>query len=275
MELEQQVASHYGRGELVGKFDSALRQAGKDPERLTTDDLGPFEDFHIGGRQATADLAMQLELRPGMRLLDIGCGIGGPARFFAERYGCEVTGIDLTEDFVLLADVLTRRLGLDGLVSFRQGSALDLLFEAESFDRVCLLHVGMNIADKQKLFTKAHRVLKAGGMFAIYDVMRMTGGGLQFPLPWAAAPETSFVETADAYRDLLRKAGFVIAAERNRLELATAFFREMMERSRGGSRPLLGPQLIMGENAGPMFLNAISATEQGIIAPVEIIARKS
>ena len=160
MNTEQQVATHYTHGSLQQAILDALKQMGKDPERFTAMDLSTGDEFHLGWLPATAALAKDLGLAPGMHVLDVGCGIGGPARYFAEAHKCRVTGIDLTEEFVQVAAELTRRCGLADLVTFRQGSALDLPFDAGTFDAATLIHVGMNIADKARLFEEVRRVLK-------------------------------------------------------------------------------------------------------------------
>src|SRR5262249_12114096 len=156
---------------LEDKIVGLLRGAGKNVEQLGADDLAAIDEFHLGGREATQALAEFMHLRPGMHLLDVGCGIGGPARYFAER-GCQVTGIDLTEEFVRVAESLSRRVKLNQKVTFRQASALELPFDADAFDGAFTIHVGMNIADKAGVFREVARVLKPGARFAIYDLMR-------------------------------------------------------------------------------------------------------
>src|SRR5262249_19214206 len=157
-------------------------------------------EFHIGGRQATIDFAAELGAAHGAALLDIGSGLGGASRYFAHVLGCRVTGIDLTAEYVRVADALSARTGLGKLGSYRQGSALALPFEPGTFDGAYMLHVGMNIADKAALFAEVRRVCKPRGLFGIYDVMRERDGDLAFPVPWAMSPETSFVESAATYR---------------------------------------------------------------------------
>ncbi len=158
---EQAIAAHYSQGELGRKILNALTTLGADPEHLDPDQIAPLDEFHIGGRRATVELLDQLDLRPGLRVLDVGSGLGGTARYLARRHGVEVTGVDLTVEYVQVATSLTRRAGLAELVRFRQGSATTLPFPDESFDRACMLHVGMNIVDKAALFAEIPRRLTA------------------------------------------------------------------------------------------------------------------
>ena len=167
MNTEQQVATHYTHGSLLQTILNALTRMGKDPERFAATDLATGDELHLGWLPATAALAKDLGLAPGMHVLDVGSGIGGPARYFADAHQCRVTGIDLTEEFVATATDLTRRCGLSDLVTFRQGSALDLPFDAATFDAATLIHVGMNIKDKARLFGEVRRVLKSGAPFGV------------------------------------------------------------------------------------------------------------
>jgi ubiquinone/menaquinone biosynthesis C-methylase UbiE len=165
------VETHYTRQDLGGLILAALKQAGKDIEHLTPDDLAPVDEFHGGQRQATIRLADLLGFRGGERVLDIGSGIGGPSRFLASRYGCQVTGIDLTAEFCRVAEMLTRLTGLTDKADYRQGNALDLPFEDMSFDVVWSQNASMNIADRDRLYSEMHRVLKPGGRLALQEVV--------------------------------------------------------------------------------------------------------
>jgi ubiquinone/menaquinone biosynthesis C-methylase UbiE len=272
MNVEQQVAEYYTRSELEEKILSSLRRAGKDVEQLRTDDLAPLDEFHIGGRESTEALAAFMELRPGMHLLDLGCGIGGPARYFAER-GCRVTGIDLTEEFLRVAENLTRRLKLDHSITFRQASALELPFESGTFDGAYQIHVGMNLADKAGVFREVARVLKPGSRFAIFDLMRSGEGPLDFPVPWARSHETSFVESLEVYRKALESAGLRVVHERSRREFGLEFMQRMMAQVQAAAGPpALGVHLLMGEQAPLMLKNSNVAIVNGVLAPVELVA---
>ena len=272
--IEARVSQHYARGDLEGAILEALLASGKDPARLIADDLAPVDEFHAGGRQATVEFAAQAGFAPGMHLLDVGCGIGGPSRFFAAQQGCRVTGIDLTADYVRTAEALSRRVDLADRVTYRQASALDLPFPAAKFDGAYMMHVGMNIEDKAQLSTEVRRVLKPGGTFAIYDIMRTGDGALTFPMHWSATPETSFVVAPCEYRQALEGAGFEVVKERNRREFAREFFRQVVARiGEMGGPPPLGIHLLMKTQVAEKLANVVEGVEQGVIAPVEMVAR--
>jgi len=275
MELEQSVAQHYTHGSLEGAIFGALAASGKDLDHLAPADLAPVDEFHIGGRQATTEFAAELEIEAGLHLLDIGSGLGGASRYFAHECRCRVTAIDLTEEYVRAAEALAKRVGLENQVSYQHGSALALPFAPRSFDGAYMLHVGMNIQDKARLFAEVQRVLKPGGIFGIYDVMRESGeGDLSFPVPWASSPDTSFVESAVTYRCLLESARFEVQKERSRREFAVEFFRQMRARAaQGGGPPPLGLHILMGTSAPQKVANMIDNLERGLIAPTEIISR--
>ena len=280
MTVETEVARHYTSGSLEQRILEALRQAGKDPERLGPDDLAPVDEFHHGGRAATTAFAPRLELKPGMRVLDIGSGIGGPARYLAQHYGCRVTGIDLTEEFVTVARNLTRRLALDDKVEFEQGNAIANPFATASFDAATLFHVGMNIADKSKLFAEVRRVLKPEGIFGIYDQMRVGEGDLVFPVPWASTPAENFAETPETYKRLLIEAGFRIFWERSGAEEAVTSFNQQISgdqqtlgQAGSAALPPLGVHVAMGKDADRKMASHRQNLAAGRVAPFEIVAR--
>lgn len=273
-DLEAELAAHYGHGGLEAALLAALRAAGKDPEQLAPHDLMGADEFHIGGAQATEALASQLGLHAAMHLLDIGSGLGGPARHLSAVHGCRVTGIDLTEEYVAVATSLTRRMSLSEHVTFHLGSANSLDFPPGSFDGATLLHVGMNVPDKAGLFAAVHRALRPGGFLAVYDVMRTGPEPLEFPLPWSSAAETSFVETPDAYRAALAGAGFTIATERNRQAFALDSFAATRARLAQSGPPALGLSIVLGPAAQQKSRNMAALVGRGTIAPVEMIARR-
>ncbi|MGB9281242.1 MAG: class I SAM-dependent methyltransferase [Pseudonocardiaceae bacterium] len=268
---EQAIGNHYSQGGLERKILDALMTLGADSEYLDTDQLAPVDEFHIGGRAATVELVDQLEMRPGLRVLDVGSGLGGTARYLARRHAVEVTGVDLTAEYVQVAASLTQRAGLADLVQFRQGSATEMPFPDGSFDRACMLHVGMNVADKMTLFTEIRRVLAPGGVFGVYDLMRVGPGAVAYPVPWAANSATSFLAAPERYRELLGEAGLPVRAARDRRDFGIAALREVRRRIAEDGLPALGLHLVMGPDTGLKIANMFSGLEQGLLAPIEMI----
>lgn len=273
MQTEQLVAKHYARPGLEQAILDALAKSGKDIDRLVASDLSGADEFHLGWRPATVELARDLGLAEGMQVLDIGSGLGGPARYFAEACDCQVTGIDLTEEYVQAAIALTRRCGLSEKAHFRQGSALTLPFAEGTFDAATMIHVGMNIEDKARLFKEARRVLRQDGHFGVYDVMKTSAAKLPFPMPWAETAATSFVEPPETYHELLIACGFEVTQEHNRRELALTLGSEMRENAARHGAPPLGLHTLMGPATPQRLDNVMDALQQGLIAPIEIIAR--
>jgi SAM-dependent methyltransferase len=202
----EDVREHYRATGLTDRLKAVL--AAQAPgQGLTPGQLGALDQFHTRGLVATAELAKLAGITGDMSVLDVGSGIGGPARFLAATHGCQVTGVDLSEPFVEAARYLTERTGQGGQVSFETASALALPFNEGEFDAALLQHVAMNIADRARLYGEIRRVLKMGGRFATYDVVSNEGKP-HYPVPWARTPATSFLLTAAATREAIEAAGF-------------------------------------------------------------------
>jgi len=243
-----EIEHHYGRGGLLDRVLAALKEAGKDLDNLSIDDLAPIDELHSRRRLATEHLAAMLAPRPGERVLDIGSGLGGPARYLAKVCGCRVTGIDLTAEFVATAAELARRTGLADRVDFRQGSALSLPFSDASFDLAWSQNVAMNIADRPRYYAEMRRVLKPAGRLAIQDVAQGPGGVPHYPVIWADTPATSFLRTPEETRALLEAAGFQMLAWQDNTDAAIA--ETQAERARaaasGTVQPILGVHVVVG-----------------------------
>jgi sarcosine/dimethylglycine N-methyltransferase len=241
----EDVRDHYRATGLAARLKMALLARGPEDRQLTPRALAALDQFHTRGLAATAELAKLAGIGAGMSVLDVGSGVGGPARFLAATCGCRVTGVDLSEAFVEAARYLTGRTGQGGEVSFETASALELPFESGRFDVVLLQHVAMNIADRARLYREIRRVLKLGGRFATFDVVS-TGGEPHYPVPWARTPATSFLLTADATRAAIEPAGFRTLAWLDDTEAAKAWIAELR-----ASGPPPSPNL--GVVMGPDF----------------------
>jgi ubiquinone/menaquinone biosynthesis C-methylase UbiE len=202
------VAAHWGRENLAEAILAALAARGADLDALTPDALAPVDQFHGGGKPATERLARLASAGPGMQVLDVGGGFGGPARTLAVEFGCLVTGVDLTASYVRAAQMLTGKMRLDDRVSHHVGNALALPFPDETFDLVWTQNSGMNIADKERLYAGFHRVLRPGGRLALQEPMAGPVAPLLYPVMWARDATASFLRTPAAMRAVIEGAGF-------------------------------------------------------------------
>jgi ubiquinone/menaquinone biosynthesis C-methylase UbiE len=239
------VREHYSGNGLTERLKAAVAGLGPEDRLLTPQELGGLDQFHTRGLGATVELARLAAITAEMSVLDVGSGVGGPARFLAATYGCRVTGVDLSASFVEAARYLSERTGQSGRVSFQTASALDLPFDDASFDVVLLQHVSMNIANRAQLYREIRRVLKQGGRFATFDVVS-NGGAPVYPLPWARSEATSFLLTAEATRAAIEAAGFRTLVSKDDTETAKAWFAQ--QRAAG---PMPSPNL--GVVMGPDF----------------------
>jgi SAM-dependent methyltransferase len=269
---EQDVANHYRVSDLTARILAAAAAAGLDPERLSPGDLGPVDEFHIGGRAATGHAVAKMRLTGSEHVLDIGCGLGGTARYIACSTGCRVTGIDLTLEYVETARALSARTGLKHRTAFEVGSALRMPFADATFDAAITVHAAMNIKDRDGLYREAARVLKPGAALCIYDVMKGANEGLRYPVPWAETPDTSYLATPQEMQALLASAGFTVTDVEDRTDYGIAFFRERLPA--GGAPPPLGIHLLMGQAARTKLENMLHGLEHGIVAPVVVIAHR-
>jgi ubiquinone/menaquinone biosynthesis C-methylase UbiE len=238
------VRAHYAAAGLTERIKAALADIAPDDHRLTVEQLAPLDQFHTRGMMATAELAGAANLDASSRVLDLGCGIGGPARYLAATFSCKVTGVDLSPNFIDAARYLTKRCELDHLVTFETGEALHLPFEAASFDTVFLQHVAMNIENRTALYAEIHRVLTQDGRFATYDIV-LRAGDVVYPVPWAQDASTSFLLTEIATRSALENAGFKASRWQDDTQTALDWFK-----ASAGAPPKssLNLSLVMGDD---------------------------
>jgi sarcosine/dimethylglycine N-methyltransferase len=273
--IRHAVEHHYGRGEILNSIMQALRDMGKDVTQPAPADLAPVDEFHIRGRDATVELANRAALKPGQRVLDVGSGLGGSARYLASTHNVQATDIDLTAEYVDVARTLADLVGLRERVTFRQSSALALPFEAGAFDVVWTEHVQMNIADKQAFYAEMARVLVPRGRLVFHDIFQGQGGPLHFPVPWAEEPAISFLTTPEAVQNVLEAVGFRMLEWEDKSHQSLAWYRGVVETLQQSGPLPLGLHLLMGHTAKAKFENNIRNLQEGRIVVCQAVAEKA
>ncbi|HKI97462.1 MAG TPA: class I SAM-dependent methyltransferase [bacterium] len=273
-DLEQAATRHYDKRNLGESILAALRRMGKDVNALRPEDLAPVDAFHVRGRVATEELARFCQPVAEQRVLDVGCGLGGTARYLAQEFGCHVVGLDLAPSYVEAARMLTERLRLAAQVEFRQGSMLELPFEDGSFDLVWSEHAQMNIADKPRLFAEIHRVLARGGRLVFHDILQGTGGAPHYPAPWAADADASALIGPAELRRLLQSIGFDVKLWEDKTAAGRDAFRKVMASLREKGPPPLGLHLLLGSVAPAAQENMLRNLEENRIALLQAVLEK-
>ena len=247
-----------GSGGLVTAISSALDAAGLDRAALRPIDLAPVDEFHIRGRAATLEIVDALGLTVDSHVLDLGSGLGGPARTLAEVTGCTVTGVDLTPEFCEVATALSEWTGLSDRTRFQVGDATATGLPDGAVDAALTIHVAMNISDKQALYAEAFRVLTPGGRFVVYDVLQGEGGDVTYPVPWANDSSTSFLATPGDMRDLLQDAGFELLSEVDSSDESLVWFQQMRDRIQRDGPPPVTFSAFLGDAFGQMAANQVA-----------------
>ncbi len=268
------IVGHYTSGDLLARLEARLREDGVDPARPGADALAPYDHFHGRGLEATEDMAAQLRITAGDHVLDVGSGLGGPARYLARRFGCRVSGIDLTDEFCAVARHLTALLGLDERVSITEGDALAMPYDDAAFDGAYSMNVSMNIADKRALYREIHRVLKPGAWLMLSEAAQGPGGAPDYPTPWARTAASSFLATEAETRASLEACGFAIESLRETTEAALAYGARSRRLVEAGGKPLhRAVSLIHGVLAEDAAANSARALKEGRAVPIELLCR--
>jgi SAM-dependent methyltransferase len=254
-----EVSSFYrGPGGVVAAIGSALDAAGLDRATLRPVDLAPVDEFHIRGRAASLEIVAALDLSARSHALDLGSGLGGPARTLVEQTGCSVTGIDLTPEFCEVAAALSEWTGLSERTRFLVGDATATGLPDSVVDAVMTVHVAMNIPDKAALYAEACRVLRPGGRFVVYDVLQGEGGEVRYPVPWAADPSTSFLATTDDMRDMLTAAGLELISEVDSTEESLGWFQQVHDGIERDGPPPVTFATFLGDGFARMAANQVT-----------------
>lgn len=274
MTNEKAIADNWGKGDVYALIVSALKKASKSLESLTMEDLAPVDHYHARGFPATVELADRLPIKAGQHIVDIGCGLGGPARYIAKRFQCKVSGIDITEPFVEAANKLTGLLRMEGQVTIEHGDGQHLPYADTCFDGAYTQHVTMNVADRPRFFAEAYRVLKPGAFFALTEHGLGPTGNPHYPLPWSADGSGAYLVTPSETRGFLEAAGFedIVVEDTGAKYVAT--YRTVIEKAEKGILPPLGTHIFAGATALQKARNAARNIEEGRTHPIQLICRK-
>ena len=268
------IAGHWSQGDIYDAIVSALNKMAKPLDNLTIEDLAPVDHFHARGYPATVELADRLPIEAGQHLLDIGCGLGGPARYMAKRFQCHVTGIDITQPFVETANKLTRLLRMEQHVKIEHGDGQRLPYPDASFDAAYTQHVTMSVANRAAFFAEAFRVLKPGAFFALTEHGLGPKGNPHHPVPWSEDGSGAYLVPPPETRVILENTGFedILVEDTGVKYLAT--YRAIVERAEKGPLPPLGIQLLMGETTLQKARNCARNIEEGRTHPIQVFCRK-
>lgn len=254
-QFDSPVEKHYFQEDIYERIMQLLKETGK--EKITREDISAVDEFHVRGGEVSLELAAENGFDKDTLVLDAGCGIGGPCRMLAAKYDCKVTGLDLTEEFIRTAKLLSNETGLKDLTNFVQGNALNLPFKDESFDVVWTQHAQMNIEDKPRFYSELKRVLKKDGRFIYYDIFSKNEEPLHFPVPWAMDQSLSYLITVNELHHLLTSSGFTKVKTKDQTPKAIAFFEDLMERNAREGPPKVGIFVLMGHNTSEKLSNLI------------------
>jgi SAM-dependent methyltransferase len=268
------IADHWGRGDVYGLIASALAKASKPLAGLTVEDLAPVDHFHARGFPATVELADRLPIKPGDHILDIGCGLGGPARYIAQRFRCRVSGLDITEPFVDAANKLTALLRMDEQVQVRLGDGQELPYPDACFDGAYAQHVTMNVPDRRRFFAEAYRVLRPGSFFALTEHGLGPEGNPHHPVPWSEDGSGAYLISPEQTRALLEGAGFEAIDIEETGAKYLAGYKAAMQKAATGDLPPLGIHILMGDTAAQKTKNAARNIEEGRTRPIQVICYK-
>jgi SAM-dependent methyltransferase len=241
---------------------------------LTVQDLAPVDHFHARGFPATVELGDRLPIQAHHHILDIGCGLGGPARYFAQRFHCKVSGVDITQPFVEAANKLTALLGMEDQVTIEHGNGYHLPYADGVFDGAYTQHVTMNVADRAQFFAEAYRVLKPGAFFALTEHGLGPTGHPYYPLPWSEDGRGAYLVSPSETRALLEAAGFVDIVVEDTGAKYVAAYKQVMALAAQGVLPPLGGHILMGESGPQKTHNAARNIEEGRTHPVHVIGHK-
>lgn len=262
--LNSQIESFYHRPDLYTDIINRLKELGVDLHNVSRKDIAGADEFHVRGAKISRELAEIANIH-NAKVLDIGCGIGGPCRMLADEFGCDTIGIDLSKEYIDTANRLSELVGLSHKTKFIQGDATNLPFQDNTFDVVWTQHVQMNINDKLKFYTEIARVLKDKGLFIYYEVFKNGNTDLSYPTPWADESEISFLEESSQTNSILEQLGLIKQQSTDQTASGIEILERILNRMPKNTPSRLGLNVLMGESTNEKMTNLLNGLKEGIV----------
>ena len=261
-DLNQSIERHYLKEGLYEDIITRLKDQNIAIGNVRRTDIAGADEFHVRGAAVSKELANSIDLK-GASVLDVGCGLGGPCRMLADEHGCQTTGVDLSHEYIRTANLLSKLVGLDGKTNFIQGDATSLPFDNDTFDVVWTQHVQMNIPDKQKFYSEINRVLKLGGHFLYYEILKKGDGKINYPMPWASTSDLSFLFKEADMENFLKQSGLTKKQSKDQTQAGIDFFNALVARLKEFGPPKIGLNVLMGETTKPKLMNLLTHLKSG------------
>jgi len=260
--INQTIKNHYLKEELYEDILNRLKEQGIDLHEVKRSNIAGVDEFHVRGAAVSKELAESLNLK-GATVLDVGCGLGGPSRMLADEYNCQVTGLDLSNEYIRTAKKLSKLVKLDSKTSFIQGDATSLPFDDNKFDVIWTQHVQMNIPNKEKFYSEISRVLKYGGHFLYYEILKKGDGEVNYPVPWASTSEISFLFKETEMDNFLTKFGLIKKQSNDQTTHGIDFLNAAFANMKEFGPPKIGLNALMGETTKQKLVNVLGHLKSG------------
>lgn len=262
--INQIIENHYNKTGLYEDIVKRLEEQGIDLNNVNRKDIAGVDEFHVRGAEVSKELADLINLNDA-KVLDVGCGLGGPCRMLADDYNCTSTGIDMSSEYIRTAGLLSKLVKLDDKTVFVHGDANNLPFEDNSFDVVWTQHVQMNIEDKKRFYSEIHRVLKSGGHFIYYDIFKRNGSAVTYPMPWADGEDISFLAPSPEMKSILLNLNMQSHITADQTDKGITFFEGLLEKIKQFGPPKIGLNVLMGESTKPKLINLLNGLKEQTI----------